>query len=220
MSRAETLLSAVKAGRLEEFKTLLQADPALARARGDDGVSAVMLAVYYGRQDFVRELLARGLELNIWEASAVGDAARLNEILDQSPDLLNAFSPDGYLSIGLAVFFGHPAVVESLLARGAEVNVPSQNAAKVCPLHSAVAQSDPAVALALTQRLLEKGANPNARQSGGWTPLHEAARRGHAEMVTALLGAGAEAAARSDDGTTALDLARAGGHVEVVRLLE
>jgi ankyrin repeat protein len=219
MDDVQTLFGAIKAGDVSRVAALLQAEPGLARAVDSDGVSAVLLAVYYGQQKIVDELLAQGSELNLWEACAVGREARAVEILDQNPTLVNAFSPDGFTPLGLSVFFGHPAVVENLLARGAEVNVPSQNAMKVCPLHSAAAQSDPAVALALTRRLLEKGANPNVRQAGGWTPLHEAARRGHAEMVALLLGAGAEAAARNDEGKSPLDLAQAEGQTEVARLL-
>ena len=220
MDEAQTLFEAIKAGDLPRVAALLQTEPRLARAVDTEGVSAVLLAVYYGRREIVDALLAQGTRLNLWEACAVGQEARAVEILDQNPTLVLAFSPDGFTPLGLAVFFGHPAVVESLLARGAEVNIPSQNAMKVCPLHSAAAQSDPAVALALTRRLLEAGADPNVRQAGGWTPLHEAARRGHAEMVGVLLGAGAQATAHNDEGTSPLDVARAGGHTEVIRLLE
>ena len=47
--------------------------------------------------------------------------------------------------------------------------------------------------------LLEAGANPNARDEGGDTPLHAAARGGTAEVVMALLQAGADPAARDNN---------------------
>ena len=33
------------------------------------------------------------------------------------------------------------------------------------------------------QTLLEKGANPNAKDNNGWTPLHRAAFEGHVDVV-------------------------------------
>jgi ankyrin repeat protein len=220
MSQAKSFFLAVKAGNLSQVKILLRAEPALASAVGEDGVSAILLAVYHGRREIVNALLALDPELNIWEACAVGQHDRVVELLDRFPALVNAFAPDGFTPLGLAVFFGHPSVAETLVTRGAAINLPARNAMKVCPLHSAAAHHDPAVALALTRRLLEKGAAPNVVQTGGWTPLHEAARRGHPGLVSALLEAGAQADAPNDEGKTPLDLALASGHAEVIRLLE
>jgi ankyrin repeat protein len=55
---------------------------------------------------------------------------------------------------------------------------------------------------------LEAGADPDARQSGGWTPLHAAAQNADLAGVRLLLASGADAAATSDDGTTVLESAR------------
>jgi ankyrin repeat protein len=54
----------------------------------------------------------------------------------------------------------------------------------------------------------------------GWTGLHEAAKRGHAEAVRLLLEYGADPNAReSGDNTYALHWAAAQGHLEIVRAL-
>lgn len=66
-------------------------------------------------------------------------------------------------------------------------------------------------------------ASPNVDVNGvdehGNTPLIEAARFGHDDVVTALLIAKADVKAQNDQGKTALMLAAEGGHEETVRLL-
>lgn len=137
----------------------------------------------------------------------------------RTPNSSNAFSPDGFHPLGLAYCFGRGGVFDLLRGRGADLEAPARNATQVRPLHSAAAQRDPAVALDLVRRLLEAGAAPNVRQQGGFTPLHEAAQRGHVEMVALLLAHGADVEVRTDDDKSALDLAREKGRDEVVRLL-
>lgn len=66
-------------------------------------------------------------------------------------------------------------------------------------------------------------ASPNVDVNGldehGNTPLIEAARSGHDEVVTALLIAKADMKTTNDEGKTALMLAAEGGHDETVRVL-
>lgn len=59
----------------------------------------------------------------------------------------------------------------------------------------------------------------NAIDEHGNTPLIEAARFGHDEVVTALLIAKADVKTKNDEGKTALMLAAEGGHDETVRVL-
>ena len=68
--------------------------------------------------------------------------------------------------------------------------------------------------------LLDAGADANARDRYGDTPLHRALGKGHVEVVRALLDAGADVNARDDFGDTPLRLAAGKGHVEVARALQ
>jgi cytohesin len=67
--------------------------------------------------------------------------------------------------------------------------------------------------------LLAKGANVNARDKSGATPLHQAALKGNLAFVTLLLQHGADVNARDGDGATPLHNAALSGHREVAALL-
>lgn len=67
--------------------------------------------------------------------------------------------------------------------------------------------------------LANPGADVNGVDDAGNTPLLEAARFGHDDVVTALLIARADTKVRNRDGKTALMLAAEGGHDETVRIL-
>ncbi len=84
------------------------------------------------------------------------------------------------------------------------------------PLHSAAAGHRTEAALLL----LDRGADPNAEQPGGWTPLHQAAANGDLVLCKALLEHGAKRTQMSDDRTRPLDFAIENRHHEVVRLLQ
>ncbi len=216
MITLEKFFSCIEDGDFEAVNEMLEEDPDLANARSLDGMSAVLAAIYHGHPGIAQLIVARGAVLNIFEAAAAGRLDRVREILDDSPDLIDAIAPDGFQPLGLACFFGHEEVADYLLERGAEVNSPSHNPMKVMPLHSAVA----ARSLEITRLLLEHGAPVNAAQADNFTPLHAAAQNGDIEIVRLLLAYGADPNLRDAEGKTALDMARAEGHTEVIDLLQ
>jgi ankyrin repeat protein len=64
------------------------------------------------------------------------------------------------------------------------------------------------------------GADVNATNERGSTPLLEAARFGHDDICRVLIAAGADLKAKDNDGKTALMLAVQNNHDDVVRILK
>jgi ankyrin repeat protein len=213
------LFEAVRENDAERVERLVREDPALSRARNDDGLSVVLLARYMRRMEVLASLLAADGELDVFEAAAVGDSGRLRALLESDPGLVNAFAPDGFFPLGLAAFFNHPEVVRLLLERGADVSAASRNAMRIQALHAAVADKPEQDALALATVLLEHGAPVNAAQHGGYTPLHAAAQSGYVVLAGLLLAHGADLGARLDDGRTPAQVAEEHGHVALAERL-
>ncbi len=68
--------------------------------------------------------------------------------------------------------------------------------------------------------LATPGVDANARDERGSTPLIEAARFGHDDVVRALLARGADVKAKDNEGRTALSLAAQGGHAQTILILK
>ena len=217
-SEAE-FLDAAKQGDAARVRQMLAANPALAGARAESGESAVLLAVYYGKEEVLAILLERGAPLDVFEAAAAGVRERVAALVKENGERLRAFSHDGFTPLHLAAFFGRIPVVELLLSAGAPVNEISHNPSELRPLHSAVAHRQPQVALEIARALIAAGADVNATQHGGWTPLHAAALHGNVPLVRLLLDAGAAADAKNETGQTPASLARSKNHKDVAALL-
>jgi uncharacterized protein len=153
-------------------------------------MSDILQAIYRGDRDEA-ERLAAGEELDIFEASALGRSERIAELLDSGPELANAWAEDGFQPLGLASFFGHEDAARLLIERGADVNSASRNPMKVMPLHSAAAAQDSAVRYSIAKLLLEAGADPDARQQDGYTPLMAADQHGDRRLRELLVEHGA-----------------------------
>ncbi len=207
MTSSDRLVEAVKAGEAGAVARHLDDDAALAEARAD-GVSLLLVALYYGHPGIAELFAARRRRLDVHELSALGRAAELRQHLARAPDDAQRVAADGFTPLGLAAFFCHVEATLALLDAGADPRMPSRNEMRVAPLHSAVARR----CLPVARLLLERGADVNARQAGGFTPLHGAAANGDRAMTELLVDRGADPTARNEDGRSAQELAAMRGH--------
>jgi len=213
---SDKFFKAIQSGDKGKVERMLRKTPNLILAKDKKNLSPLMTAMYYHEFDIAGLLLDRMVALTVFEAAATGRLAHLISNLGHKPEMVNAYSEDGFQPLGLAAYFGKVEAVKYLIKAGAEINSPSKNSLKVTPLQSAVAGGHKEI----TRLLLEAGANPNVREGNGNTPLHTAAYNGDIEIVRSLIFGGADLEAINVDRETPLDRARKNGHDEVAMLLK
>jgi uncharacterized protein len=213
---AGELIEAIEAGDADRARALLREQPELAGERDDAGVPALLVALYHGAAEIADAVRDAKTELDVFEAAATGDVARLGTLLDRDPELVRAWTSDGFTALHYAVFFDGPQAAALLLERGADANaLATHPQLKVRPIHSAAASQQTESA----RLLLDHGAEVNAPREGGGTPLHSAAFHGDVELAELLLERGAEAVLADDEGRTAADVAAEKGHEELAARL-
>jgi ankyrin repeat protein len=211
-SSEEEFLDAIKKGNSARVSDLLKQNPDLIKVRTKKGTTPVMLAMF-SRHKEIAELLATGIETNIFEATALGRIERVRELLKKDPTLVKAFSPEGFTA--LHGNLNHTDVVQLLIDKGSDINAVSNNAFLATPLQSALAMGWTDAA----KLLIARNANVNCRGEGGGTPLHEAAGNGQIELAKLLLDHGANLNAKDDHGKTSLTIALEYKQTEMAKFL-
>jgi ankyrin repeat protein len=150
-------------------------------------MSRILEALYRGDRTAAEEA-AKGAELDLHEAAALGDANKARELLAGDPALATARSPDGFTPLHYAAFFGTAETAAVLLEHGADPAAVAQNEMLVQPLHSAAAVN----ANETARLLLDAGADPNAVQQGGFRPIDAAVQNGNGELRELLVARGAD----------------------------
>lgn len=177
----------------------------------------------------------RGTETELWQllrAIATGDRARASQLLATSPHLASEASPGGatrsapksyfFDEIARHIYAGDTAlhiaaaaydthIAKKLVANGANVSASNRRGAQA--IHYAAVGSPgsatwaPKAQAAVIAYLLRAGADPNAVDKNGVTPLHRAVRTRCAAAVRVLLTHGADPERTNDSGSTPRDLA-------------
>ena len=169
-----------------EPPTLRDVQHALARERGHASWIALKKAIAESRPPVapLATLLA---------AAARGDAAAVDAILDEHPDVVNERGLlTGHTGLRTALHFGvsHETVVKTLLDRGADPNI-RDDGDNACPIHFAAERGH----LPIVTLLIEHGADPIGAGTVheldvlGWAVCFDAAT--HSEVARYLLAHGA-----------------------------
>ncbi len=197
---ATALHWAVHLNDREAVAALLEAG-AEVDAVNDLEVAPLRIAAANGDAAVVQMLLQAGAdpdggpderERPLMRAAWVGSLDVVTVLLDAGADPNGAESARGQTALMWAVSERHPAVVKTLLDRGASVHT------------------------ATVSHLTGRAA---ARDTTGYTPLLFAARVGDLESARLLLDAGANPNAAASDRLSALGLATIRGHIDVAMLL-
>ena len=173
-----------------------------------DPQSAILNALYRQQPAEAQRLADAAASLTIWEAAALGRDADVARLLAANASLIDAHAPDGHVPLGLAAFFARPATVRLLLSAGANVHATARNPMQVQPLHAAVAGRD----LDAITAIVLAGADVNARQQAGYTPLMAAAASGRLDIAELLLARGAVPDLVHDEGKSAAVIAQEHAH--------
>ena len=197
-STQEQLLAAIEAGDADRVQAILGNDPTASGARDEHGVSALLLARYRSDEAMVDAIRAQAGRSRRVRSRSVGRRRPADRTVDLRSVVVRARSGTGSRRCTLRRSSARQrrsaSCWSAALGRRVGSGVDDGTA-----LHSA-ASGRHADVIAL---LLGAGADPNARQTGGWTPLHAATANGDEPSVRLLLDAGADPAATNDDGQPA-----------------
>ncbi len=213
---------AVKEGKLEVVRKMLEEDRDLINAVDSDLKTPLHLATEHGYMPMVELLLEKGADINaktgfkrtpLHFAASSGHDEIVRLFIAKGADL-NEKDSFMLTPIFRAAYNGHRNIVEMLLSVGISISTTEKNG--VTLLHAAALAGN----LELVEMLLDKGIGRNVRNRYGKTPLHFAASRGHKAVINLLLENGADINLKSLDGRTPLHTAVDCKQPETVELLK
>jgi ankyrin repeat protein len=140
--------------------------------------------------------LPNGVTERLANVIDVGEISRVQAIIQNSPDLINAPDASGQTLLQTYAGKGDLPVVELLLKNGAAVNGIKQP--DLTPLHFAAGNGRKSV----VEFLLSKGAKPDSPTGSGVTPLHLAVLKGYEQVARVLLDAGSKVNAQVQKDTS------------------
>ncbi|KAI1722541.1 ankyrin repeats (3 copies) domain-containing protein [Ditylenchus destructor] len=145
-------------------------------ARGHVGVAQILL-LHHARIDVFDDSGRTALHL-----AAANGHVQLTQLLLQNKAFVNSKTKSGEAPLHLAAMNGHMKVV-NLLVQAYQASLEAITLDNQTALHFAAKHGQ----LAVCQAMLNLGANPNARDDKGQTPLHLAAENDYPDVVKLFL---------------------------------
>lgn len=192
-------------------------------ARDTDGQTPLMVAAKSGDLSIINGLLAYKADPNLQDHdgwTAAMHAVRLNEpkifrLLGKYKANFNLLNKDQMTALAMAVFDNRANAAVAMLDNNANPNL-AMGSAKYNALMLAVKKEN----LQMAQTLLQYKANPNAKNSGGLTPLMIAAFGNQDMLISLLLKSGADKRIKDEEGKTALQLAQENSAEKAIAVLK
>jgi ankyrin repeat protein/L-ascorbate metabolism protein UlaG (beta-lactamase superfamily) len=150
---------------------------------------------------------------DVHQAARRGECARLKELIDAAPELVNAKNEDGDTPLHTAALAGSLDAALYLIGRGADIE--ARNSGNQSPLLYAAYVGN----AGLVDTLIARGAQFDYQDARGSSPFHFAARGGHLAVVEILASKGARLDEKGNQGRTPLFLAAMNGRTEIVKFL-
>ncbi|MGB6975863.1 MAG: ankyrin repeat domain-containing protein [Gammaproteobacteria bacterium] len=165
-------------------------DNYLFEATDSYGNTALHLAAAGGHVELVKQLLAEGVNLEACDyngdtplhCAAMRGQDKVVKVLIEAGANTTAWNKNNLAPLNIATLYGQDKVEKTFIAC-----TPDRDG--VTPLHRAAKYGYP------IEGFIEDGANPNAVDKNGFTPLHYAVQNNQYEVVKKLIDAGAVAAA-------------------------
>lgn len=201
---------ATVAGDFPIVLEMLNRHPELVNSRDVRGKTPLHLASEFQRLDVLALLLDFDADTDSADVHGLSPLHRavrrggqaITLALIESGANVNQAGHHSILPMHVACFYGNSEVLKMLLEHGATVDAVMNQGLQGIHLACSPENSDDIV-----RQLLEKNADPNARNDIGLTPLHNAARLGHEVVTEMLLNAGANTQEADATGMAALHIA-------------
>lgn len=165
---------------------------------------------------------------------AFGTPDMIEKFIDQKHVDVNERGPKGMTALHLAASHGDSEKVDKLLDCGA--NIEAQDEFGRTPLHHVCGRQAPSTPMQAigkllfkseisaysecAENLIDRGANVNATDGDGWTPLHYSAMHANSKVAETLVENGANLAMTDKLGMSAQDVAFAKGNEKLADRLE